>query len=432
MEFPETTPPASQTLESESRRRFVAQTAMATAAIALGGTGLATAATQPLVAAGPPLGTSGRVLRVGLLLPDARAYPSLGTQLLAGAQAFAAQSGGGARLEFNPVVYGYHPQQAERAVQQMLSAGQVDVLAGFVCANTAAQWAPLLAEHQVPLLVGDAGANALAPEAQSPWVVRNSLGYWQAAWAAGRWAAKALGPRAIVAVGPADSGFDHLPAFERGFASAGGRVQATVFTRLPDGTSQLEALAQLLRQTRPDLVYALDSGVRAQAFQQFWSGSDVARHVPLVAGGMLAETMAAASLAQRPAQGTRVWATRPWQHGVGDAGLAAALDTHHPTPFHLLGHELAQRMHAAAAVSAASGSRGLPLSQAMAAAVLQTPRGEVRLDTGTGETMAPAYLQGLHLDTARSAVALPSVNAGSCQGLCSILGSRVAGTYLAA
>lgn len=421
MEFEDTAPLARPALESESRRRFVAQTGMVATAIALGGTGLAGAAQSKL--------TSGRALRVGLLLPDARAYPLMGAQLLAGAQSFAAQANSGTPVHFTPVVYGSHPQQAERAMQQMLSAGQVDVLAGFVCANAATQWAPQLAAHQVPLLVGDAGANALVPGAQSPWVLRNSLGYWQAAWAAGRWAAQNLGPRAIVAVGPADSGFDHLPAFERGFASGGGKVQTTVFTRSPDGTSQLDALAQLVRQTRPDLVYALDSGMRADAFQRFWSRSEAARQVPLVAGGMLGEAMATAALAQRPAQGARIWATRSWQQGAGDAGMAASSSAGNPTPFHLLGHEMAQRVHAAAA---ASGARGLPLAQAMAAAVLQTPRGEVRLDAGTGETMAPAYLQGLHLDQASSVVALQSVRAGSCQGLCEILGSRIAGTYLAA
>ncbi len=425
MEFQETTLSASQALESDSRRRFVAQTGMVTAAMALGGTGLATAATRPLA---PPLST-GRALRVGLLLPDARAYPLLGAHLQAGAQAFAAQSASGAPMHITPVVYGNRLHQAKQAVEQMLATGQVDVLAGFVCANTAGQWEPLLAAHRVPLLAGDAGANALAPEARSEWVVRNSLGYWQAAWAAGRWAAKALGPRAIVAVGPADSGFDHLTAFERGFASAGGRVQATVFTRAADGTSQLDALARLVRQTRPDLVYALDSGVRADAFQHFWSRSGVAGHVPLVAGGMLAETFAT----RPPAPGTRVWAARPWHpQSEPDTGLAAALGTRHATPFHLLGYEMAQRMHAAAALSAPSGARGLPLAQAMAAAVLQTPRGEVRLNADSGETVAPLYLQGLHLPQALSVATLPAVSAASCKGLCEVLSSRVTGTYLTA
>jgi len=423
MQLQETTPWAPSALESESRRRFVAQAGMVTAAAALGGTGLAAVAAPHPVNALP--GGTGRALRVGLLLPDSGAYPLLGAQVLAGAQAFAGQPGA-LPLQWTAVVYGNRPSQAERAAQDLLSNGQVDVLAGFVCAGTAAQWAPLLAAHKVPLLVGDAGANALAPQARSPWVVRNSLGHWQAAWAAGRWAAKALGPRAIVAVGPADSGFDHLPAFERGFASAGGRVQATLFTAAPDGSSRLHALARQVRQTRPDFLYVLASGAGASAFQQFWETSEMATHVPLLAGGMLAGDMA-----NHPTGGAQVWATSPLPTHAGTPARAAALGVHAPTPFHLLGYEMAQRMHAGA-VSAPGGTRGLALAAAMASAVLQTPRGEVRLDPANGETVAPIYLHSLHQGRAASPIALPAVGAAACLGLCETLTSRVTGTYLAA
>lgn len=427
MEFEDTAPLAPEAPESESRRRFVAGAGAMAVAAALGAPGLVGATPSLPLATNTAKGTGRGALRVGMLLPEGRAYPLLGAQLMAGAQAFAQQQTGGPQLHFTPVTYGNRSSQAQHAAEELLATGQVDVLAGFVDTGTrAAPWEPLLERYQVPLLVGDTGANALNPQARSPWVVHNSLGYWQAAWAAGRWAAKALGPRAIVAAGPADSGFDHLPAFERGFASAGGRVQNTVFTRAADGTSQLDELALLVRQTRPDFVFALDSGHRADAFQQFWTQSGIASQVPLVAGGMLAETMAAA---QRAASGLPIWAARSWQpQAEGSGGMAALQGMHQPTPFHLLGYELAQRLHAAAP----KAPLGLPLAQAMAAAVLQTPRGEVRLDAISGETVAAAYLHALHLPQARAGVTLPSVAAASCQGLCDVLSSRVTGTYLAA
>lgn len=415
--------------ESESRRWFVAGAGAMAVAAALGTADVAHATPSSLRPARTAK-DAGRSLRIGMLLPEGRAYPLLGAQLLAGAQAFAQQQTDGPELRFTPVIYGRHARQAQRAAEDLLAAGQVDVLAGFVDTGTlASRWEPLLEGYQVPLLVGDTGANALNPKAHSPWVVSNRLGYWQAAWASGRWAAQTLGPRAIVAVGPADSGFDHLPAFEHGFASAGGRVQTTVFTHTPDGVDQLDELAQLVRQMRPDLVYALDSGVRAEAFQQFWLNSEAACQVPLLAGGMLGETMATVAQAQQPAPGVRIWATRSWQQSTGNADLQAVWGTDMPTPFHLLGYEMGQRMHAAATPFDA---RGLRLAQAMATAVLQTPRGEVRLHAGSGETMASAYLTGLHLDPANSMVALPFVRLDSCQGLCEVLGSRIAGTYLAA
>lgn len=417
MELQECTSPGNAMPGSESRRRFMAQAGMAATALALGGTGAAMAA----VPSSSPTATGLAPLRVGMLLPEARAYPLLAAQLMAGAQAYAAQAGGPA-LHFLPVVYGNRPSQAERAATDLLAGTAVDLLAGFVCANTAAQWEPLLARHGVPLLVGDAGANALAPAARTPWVVRNSLGYWQTAWATGRWAAKALGPRAIVAMGPADSAFDHLPAFERGFASAGGRVQDMVFTAAPDGTSRLDALAQRVRQTRPDFVYVLASGADASAFRQFWNASDMASQVPLVAAGMLGEEMAGAPLAAG-----QVWAAHT--HAAPSA-LATHASALLPTPFHLLGFEMAQRMHAAA-LQGGGQARGLALAEAMAQAALQTPRGEVRIDPSTGETLAPIHVQGLHQGTAHAAISLPATGAAACQGLCEILSSRALGTYLA-
>lgn len=418
MELQECTSPGNAMPGSESRRRFMAQAGMAATALALGGTGAAMAA----VPSSSPTATGLAPLRVGMLLPEARAYPLLAAQLMAGAQAYAAQAGGPA-LHFLPVIYGNRPSQAERAATDLLAGTAVDLLAGFVCANTAAQWEPLLARHGVPLLVGDAGANALAPAARTPWVVRNSLGYWQTAWATGRWAAKALGPRAIVAMGPADSAFDHLPAFERGFASAGGRVQDMVFTAAPDGTSRLDALAQRVRQTRPDFVYVLASGTDASAFRQFWNASDMASQVPLVAAGMLGEEMADA-----PVVAGQVWATRTHAAPPALATHASAL---RPTLFHLLGFEMAQRLHAAA-LQGGGQARGLALAEAMAQAALQTPRGEVRIDPSTGETLASVHLHGLHQSTSASPIALPTVGAAACQGLCEILTSRVTGTYLVA
>lgn len=417
MEFQDTTPAAALALESESRRRFVAQTGLVAAAAAVGGTGLAMASAPPL-----PTMASGRTLRVGMLLPQGRAYPLLGTQVLEGAQTFAEQTGHG-QLHITPVFYGGYATQAERAARELLAGGKVDVLAGFVDPDAAASWAPLLAEHQIPLLVGDTGANALNPQVRSPWIVHNSLGYWQATWAAGRWAAKALGPRAVVAVGPADSGFDHLPAFERGFASAGGRVLATVFTRAPDGTSKLEALARLVRQTRPDLVFALDSGPRSAEFRQFWARSGIADHVPLVVGGMLAESMAGA---RQALAGTRIWAVRPWLPDV-----ASTQGVNQSTPFQLLGYELAQRLQAATLPVQRGAAQGLELALTMASMVLRTPRGEVHMDQDSGETVAPTYLQGLHQDAPSQSV-LPKRPAAACQDLCKSMTSRVMGAYLAA
>lgn len=380
---------------------------MVSAGAALGGTTLS-AATAPANA------RVGAALRVGLLVPRSAAYPALGEQLLHGLRTGANEQG--AHIRITPVEYGHTPGQARLAAQRLLEDSAVDVLVAYVCANAAAQWEPLLQRHAVPLVVCDAGANALAPDARSDWVVRHSLGHWQAAWATGRWSARRWGPRALVALGPMDGGFDHLPAFAQGVASAGGRVTATVHTHGADGSERLAGLAQRVRQERPDFVYALLHGRQADEFAQFWAAKGFA--VPLVAGGMAAESLAATA---SPAAGwaAPVLAVRHW----ADAPAELA------SPFALLGAEAAQRL--GLAVAARPGSRGLPWAHALAAVTPVSARGPVPIDAATGETAAAAYVHTLSRPR-HAALALPPPPLAQCQGLCQQLGSRVLGTYLVA
>ena len=388
------------------RRGFMASTGAALAGTTLG------------AAAAPANARADAALRVGLLLPQSTAYPALGSQLLHGMRTEAKAEG--VRLHITAVEYGQFPNQAQAAAQRLLEDGAVDVLVGYVCANAAAQWTPLLERHATPLLVCDAGANALAPHARSAWVARNSLGHWQAAWATGRWAARQLGPRALVALGPADGGFDHLPAFAQGLASAEGRVAAIEYTHAADGTERLATLSRRVRQERPDFVHALVSGRQAEAFARFWRSEGLG--VPLVASGMAGEALAAIPM-QSGGWAAPVHAVRPW------ATAPAAL----PTPFALLGAEAVQRLALAAAKR--PGARGLEWAQALAAATPVSPRGPVANDAATGETVAAAYVHALsHSRKGQSLAAqvLPAVPLAQCQGLCERLGSRVLGAYLAA
>lgn len=357
---------------------------------------------------------------VGVLCPESQRYPTLGAELLAGMQAWAAQDSGGVVLRLLPMNYGSRPGQARDAALQLMDAQPVDVLAAFVCRNAAGQWAPDLAERKVPLLVCDAGANAVQTEALSPWVVHHSLGYWQANWAAGQWAARYLGRRAVVAVGALESGFDMLPAFSQGFESAGGTVQAMHFTHMPDGSNRLPELDRLVRSERPDFVFALDDGHQAEALSALWTKSGLQGRVPLVAAGMLAE-----ALSRRD---SFAWTVLPWQADHtrrANARFRAAMGGARPTSMHLLGYEVAQRLSTGIQVSGTNGGRALATT--MAALKLETPRGLVG-SGADGDMQASAVVTGG--PQGAGMVTLGPVDAQVCAGVCSALASRVTNTYL--
>ena len=386
-------------------------------------TGLAVAASACLpgeLLAAPLHPQGGNELSVGVLWPQSKQYPNLGPELLAGMQAWVSQAGVDAKLRLLPVNYGSRPAQALDAALRLLDNQPVDVLAAYVCPTAARMWASDLAERKVPLVVCDAGANALQPDGDSPWVVRHSLGYWQANWAAGQWAARNLGRRAVAAVGALESGFDMLPAFTQGFESAGGAVTTVHFTRMPDGTSRLPELAHLVRSARPDFVFALDAWHQAKGLSTLWAQSGFEGRVPLVAAGMLAE-----GLSQ---QGSSAWTVLPWRAEdtlPNNARFLAALGGGRPTSLHLLGYEVAQRLSAGARESGGNG--GMALASAMAALELETPRG--RVNNGTdGDTHAPAIIAGG--PKGRASVMLGRVDTWACSGVCQALASRVTDTYL--
>lgn len=398
-------------LFSLGRRRFV-QAGGAVAASACLPSGLLAAP------AGGRVG--GQAVTVGVLWPESNQYPNLGSELLAGMQAWAAQGSRDVALRLLPVNYGSRPSQAREAARQLLDSQSVDVLAAFVCRNAAGEWASELAERKVPLLVCDAGANAVQPGALSPWVVRHSLGYWQANWAAGQWAARTMGRRAVVAVGALESGFDMLPAFIRGFEAAGGTVQAVHFTHMPDGSSRLPELEHLVRAERPDLVFALDSGSNAAALATLWVQSGLEGRVPLVGSGMLAEGLNQVRMG--------AWNVLPWYAAhprPANVQFRAAMGVIKPTSMHLLGYEAAQRLSVGVQVSGGSG--GMALATSMAALTLETPRGLVG-SCANGDTQASAVITGG--PEGAGAVALGSVDAQACTGVCSALASRVTNTYL--
>lgn len=392
------------------RRRFVqagAATATAVACLPAG-----------LWAAPAELTTAKHALTVGVLLPLSLLNPSLGPQLLAGMQAWVEQHGDGKSLRLKPVFYGQRASQAREAALDIGATQKVDVLAAFVCRNAAGQWAPDLAQQKMPLLVCDTGANAAQTESLSPWVVGHSLGYWQASWAAGQWAARNLGRRAVVAVGAMESGFDMLPAFQRGYASAGGEVLMVHFTHMPDGSSRLAELASLVRTEQPDFVFSLDRLQSARGLTALWRQEEL-RDVPLVVGGMLAEASSHSDAA---------WRVLPWhadRRSIANARFLAAMGAVRPTGMHLLGYESAQRL--AAGIAASEGAGGLALAAAMSSLSLETPRGHVR-NGADGETQARAFILGSRHSA--SPAVLGSVDVGVCADVCSTLASRVTDTYL--
>lgn len=368
---------------------------------------------------------------VGVLLPgggETRGQLQVARDYWQGLQA--GGSLGLADIQWIPVYYGQAGSHAERAAIELLAQHRVHALAGFLDGNAAASLAPLLQERGVPMLVADAGASVLQPLPGADMVFRHSLGYWQSSWSAGRWAASALGRKAAVAVGPLESGYDMLPAFTRGFESAGGRVLMTGFTHHANGQSRIAEVQESAMASGADFVFALDSGSRAQALISHWQDSQAHLHLPMLAGGEMAEQL----LAHKARAVPGMWAVSSWQDARGTAATssfparaAGAIPSHsRMSPVQRLGYESAQAL---AMALRAAFSATTPVAQALADARWGHPQGDLGFSL---QREAPVFSYVVDAERRTAPVALPAAQISVCDGLCSALASRCTNTYLVA
>jgi branched-chain amino acid transport system substrate-binding protein len=336
-----------------------------------------------------------RSVRLGVVLPRSHRFALLPQRLLAGFESYAAApcaSGAGVSLSIVPIA-GDSAAATYRATAEAIEARRIDVVAGMDDRDWSVRIAPLLDANRVPCVVTDLGADVARATRQSPWIVRHSLGYWQANYAMGSWCARHLGARAVVVADFLESGYDMVYAFRRAFEAAGGSVEGVVVTGLPDGSGGFDDVERAVRGARPDFVYAFHSGHRAEAFLRFYERAGLARHARLAGAALLTDPVTAhGPLAV--AEG--VITVSPWSHDAECAGNLALRhacrmrDGAAPDLFAALGYETAQRIAIALAQGPAIRADG---AQALASAGYAGPRGDVRPDPALREAPAPAYVQ---------------------------------------
>jgi ABC-type branched-subunit amino acid transport system substrate-binding protein len=340
-------------------------------------------------------------LRLGIVLPQSTRYPELPTQLLAGFETFMASSGdrGGRSLQLLPIACGSGSRAALAAVEEAVKGGRVDLLAGLVDRNLASQIAPLLEVRGTPFVVCDMGADVVRKRRESPYLIRNSLGYWQSNFAMGQWTARNLGKRALIAVDSLESGYDMVYAFRRAFEAQGGDIVDVRVTGLPDGSGHFSTVGDAVRSHRPDFVYAFYSGKRAESFLRFYDGEQLSRVAPLAGASMLTDFAASSGLLPVGLEG--VITISPWaadDESRENAALRSAYKKAHGGdvgPFAMLGYETAQRI--AAGVAALDGNSADParFAKALADVDFVGPRGAMVPLPGMSDVSTPAYIRRL-------------------------------------
>lgn len=211
-------------------------------------------------------GVAGGPVDIGLLVPTSGVYAPLGEDMEQGFRLFLDQNDGklgGREANIHVVDEGESPDTgvpgAQRLVQQ-----QVDAVVGIVNSGTALGVRDLFEESQIPLIIANAGADAITGERKSDYVWRTSFSNGAVAAPLGTYVAENCESAFLVAADYA-AGKEATAAFEKTFTAAGGNVAGSVYPPFGTTTNYQPFLAQIT-QSGADCVYTFFAGAEAVAF----------------------------------------------------------------------------------------------------------------------------------------------------------------------
>ncbi len=226
---------------------------------------------------------------VGLLVPTSGVYAPLGEDMQQGFELYLEQNEGqlaGREVELTVIDEGETPDTGVPGAQRLIQDG-VNAVVGIVNSGTALGVRDAFEEAEVPLIIANAGADAITGEQSSDYVWRTSFSNGAVASALGPYAAENC-ESVFLAAADYAAGKEAAAGFERTFTEAGGTVAGSVFAPFGTTTNYQPFLAQI-QQSGADCAYTFFAGAEAVAFTQQYAQFGLKDNIQLYSSGFLTE-----------------------------------------------------------------------------------------------------------------------------------------------
>jgi branched-chain amino acid transport system substrate-binding protein len=229
-------------------------------------------------------------LKVGLMLPATGTFAALGTAIENGFRLYVAEQGGklaGREIEFVRVDDESDPSKATDNVNKLIKRDNVDVVVGTVHSGVALAMARAVRESGTPLIVPNAGADAITGPLCAPNILRSSFSNWQPGFASGVMAAQKGYKRAVTIYWNYAAGQESAKGFTEAFEKGGGKVIKDL--TLPFPNVEFQALLTEIAAQKPDVVFAFFAGAGAAKFVKDYDAAGLRRTTPLIGSGFLTD-----------------------------------------------------------------------------------------------------------------------------------------------
>jgi branched-chain amino acid transport system substrate-binding protein len=231
-------------------------------------------------------------VRIGLLVAQSGVYAPLGTDISRGFRLYLDDHGGrlGGRLvSLVTADEGAGPDTGVPAGQKLIQQSQVAITVGVVNSATALGLVQMYNEAKVPLIIANAGADALTGAKASAYVWRTSFSNGDVGASMGAYVRSRVGTRSVYLIAPDyAAGHEQINGFRAAFEAAGGQIAGTDFP--PFGTTaNYQPYISRIQQSGAGAVFAFFSGAEAVTFVKQYKEFGLTERIPLYATGYLTE-----------------------------------------------------------------------------------------------------------------------------------------------
>jgi branched-chain amino acid transport system substrate-binding protein len=228
---------------------------------------------------------------IGLLVPKSGVYAPLGTDMENGFNLYLKEKGnklGGKKITVKLVDEGGGPETGVPAGQALAQDESVSAVVGVVNSAIALGLKDSFEEAKKPLIIANAGADAITGAQSSEFVWRTSFTNSETAAALGKHVAETIDGSVYLMAADYAAGKEALGGFEKTFTAAGGKVAGKQFT--PFGkTTNFQPYLAAARNSGAKAVFVFYAGAEAVAFVKQYSELGLAKTTPLFGSGFLTE-----------------------------------------------------------------------------------------------------------------------------------------------
>ena len=227
-------------------------------------------------------------IKVGALLPYSGVFAGLGVEIAdaidLGFDTFGRTVAGREIVVIREDTEGKPSVGLSKAKKLVLRDG-VDFLVGPVSSAVAGALRDFVHASRVPLIVANAGNNALTGESCSPYVIRVSFSNAQINRDMGTWMVSQGYRRVYLMAADYAAGRQMMEAFRTSFIAAGGTVAGEEYA--PLSTRDFGPYLSKLKAARPEAAYVFFPGAAAMAFVPQYEGFGLKDTIQLAGAGWL-------------------------------------------------------------------------------------------------------------------------------------------------